>query len=89
MMWYGDSMGGWGYLFMTMSSLAFVALMIAAIVALVRYSGRTGQQTGGPHYWSTPEQLLAERFARGDIDADEYQRRLETLRANIRSRTTA
>ncbi|MEU6537714.1 SHOCT domain-containing protein [Streptomyces sp. NPDC047000] len=28
----------------------------------------------------TPEQLLAERFARGEIDEDEYRRRLAVLR---------
>lgn len=30
--------------------------------------------------WSGPELVLAERFARGDIDDTEYRRRLETLR---------
>lgn len=33
---------------------------------------------GGP----SPEQLLAERFARGDIDEEEYQRRLAALRSS-------
>lgn len=93
MMWYGD-MGGWGYVLMTISSLAFVALAITAVVALVRYSGRAGQQTGragqqtGTSYGApTPEQLLAERFARGDIEADDYRQRLEALRASGRVTT--
>ena len=30
--------------------------------------------------WSGPELVLAERFARGDVDDMEYRRRLETLR---------
>ncbi|MFB7123306.1 SHOCT domain-containing protein [Kitasatospora sp. NPDC056273] len=29
----------------------------------------------------SPEQLLAERFARGEIDAEEYRHRLDTLRS--------
>ena len=29
----------------------------------------------------TPEQILAERFARGEIDEDEFWRRMATLRA--------
>ncbi|MFI0716705.1 SHOCT domain-containing protein [Streptomyces inhibens] len=33
---------------------------------------------GGP----TPEQILAERYARGEIDEEEYQRRLATLRGS-------
>ncbi|MFI2610428.1 SHOCT domain-containing protein [Kitasatospora sp. NPDC018619] len=45
---------------------------------------------GGPQGWGQggqgsprvpPEQVLAERFARGEIDAEEYRHRLETLRA--------
>jgi hypothetical protein len=30
--------------------------------------------------WSGPERMLAERFARGEIDDTEYRSRLETLR---------
>jgi putative membrane protein len=33
----------------------------------------------------TPEQALADRFARGEIDADEYHQRLDTLRQAARS----
>jgi len=29
---------------------------------------------------SSPERLLAERYARGEIDDDEFRRRLDTLR---------
>ncbi|GAA2912343.1 hypothetical protein GCM10010517_78890 [Streptosporangium fragile] len=84
MMWYG--MGGWGYVLMTISSLAFVALLVAAIVVLVRSSGRTGQrQPSAPYTPPTPEQLLAERFARGDIDADDYRQRVEVLRTGGRA----
>ncbi|MFJ6618920.1 SHOCT domain-containing protein [Kitasatospora sp. NPDC091335] len=39
--------------------------------------GQKGQGAPGP----APEQLLAERFARGEIDAEEYRHRLETLRS--------
>ncbi|MFF4921518.1 SHOCT domain-containing protein [Kitasatospora sp. NPDC001261] len=39
--------------------------------------GQGGQ--GGPGV--SPEQLLAERFARGEIDAEEYRHRLDTLRS--------
>jgi hypothetical protein len=46
--------------------------------------GLTGPGTPPPNRsesgWSGPELVLAERFARGDIDEPEYRRRLETLR---------
>jgi putative membrane protein len=31
---------------------------------------------------TTPQEILAERFARGEIDADEYERRRTTLQQN-------
>jgi putative membrane protein len=33
----------------------------------------------------TPEEILAARFAHGDIDDGEYERRLETLHSRNRS----
>ncbi|WP_328478401.1 MULTISPECIES: SHOCT domain-containing protein [unclassified Streptomyces] len=44
--------------------------------------------TGPPHEHThspagpSPEQLLAERFVRGEINEEEYQRRLAALRAS-------
>ena len=84
MYWYGDQMSGWGYALMTVSMVVFWALVIAVVVALIRYLG--GRQPGGsrPVERPTPEQVLAERFARGEIDQDEYHQRLETLRTEDR-----
>jgi len=79
MMYWGSGMGGWGMAFMTVSNLLFWGLLIAGIVALVRYLSR-GTQPGTPAAdRATPQQLLAERFARGDIDEEEYSRRRNVL----------
>ncbi|MFD2421418.1 SHOCT domain-containing protein [Amycolatopsis pigmentata] len=81
MYWYGHGMGGWGFALMTVSQILFWALIIAGIVALVRYVGRRSQHTGSfGASRQTPEQLLAERFARGEISEEEYQRGLDLLR---------
>jgi putative membrane protein len=81
MYWYGDHMSGWGYALMTISMVLFWGLIIAGVVVLVRYLGRGQQQAGAaPPQQATPEQVLAERFARGDIDEDQYRQRLDTLR---------
>jgi putative membrane protein len=77
MMHYGD-MSGWGFALMAISAVVFWGLVIVGIVMLVRYFGRSGQPTTAA---PTPEQLLAERFARGEIDESEYDARLATLRA--------
>ncbi len=81
MNWYGTGMGGWGYLLMIVNTVLFWGLIVGGIVVLVRYLGRAGRQgAGGPAQPAIPEQILAERFARGDIDEEEYQRRLGILR---------
>lgn len=60
----------------------FWALVITAIVLLVRYlmSSRTGAEPVAG--LKAAENLLAERYARGDIDDEEYRRRLTLLREN-------
>ncbi|MFD0034379.1 SHOCT domain-containing protein [Streptomyces sp. NPDC127172] len=87
MMWYDGGWGGW--FFMAIFMVLFWALVIVGIVALVRYlaGGRHGHQGGPPppsgeSGWGSrrAEDLLAERFARGEIDEDEYKRRLALLR---------
>ena len=81
MMYYGDHMSGWGWLAMSLSSVVFWGLVITAVVLSVRYL-RNGSAGPAP---KTPEQLLAERFARGEIDETEYRERLATLHGPVRS----
>ena len=73
MYWYGSGMSGWGYALMTVSMILFWGAVIFGIVALVRYFGRSGQPP------QTPELLLAERFARGEINEEELRHRLAVL----------
>jgi len=93
MYWYGDHMTGWGYGLGIVSVVLFWGLLIVAVVAAIRYFGRShpgGSPAEPPTPTSQPpsaERLLAERFARGEIDADEYRQRLETLREGERPAT--
>lgn len=80
MMYWGDEMSGWGWAWMGAGSIVFWALLIVGIVALVRYTRATGAGGGsGQFSRPTPEQLLAERYARGEIDETEYRQRLDGL----------
>jgi putative membrane protein len=81
MMWWYAGNGAWpwwgwvGFLFM----IVFWGLLIWAAVALFRYLAAPERERAVPHRAQTAEEILAERFARGEIDADEYQHRLEAL----------
>ena len=80
MFWYGTGVNGWGYALMSIGMVLFWGLVIVGIIALVRYLARSGQHTTPPpQVRATPEQVLAERFARGEIDEQEYRQRLDTL----------
>lgn len=82
MFWYGHGMNGWGYAIMTVGMILFWGLLIVGVILLVRY-GIRGART---HHDMAPESILAERFARGEIDEDEYRGRLATLRGDQSTR---
>jgi putative membrane protein len=63
---------GWGaWLGTGIVMILFWGLVIAGIIALVRYVGGTGKTGRSIHSPARPEDELAERFARGEIDEDE------------------
>jgi putative membrane protein len=74
MMFPGWGMGGW-----MMVSYGFVVLLflVGIVVALVALSRRTGRSR--PTATPTAKELLAERYARGEIDDDKYFQRLSVL----------
>ena len=81
--WYDHNMGWWGWAGMGVGMVLFRALLIAGIVALVVYAtgGRQDRQIPPePTSTTSPEQLLAARFARREINETEYRDRLAVLR---------
>jgi putative membrane protein len=82
MMYWGDHMGGWGYFLMALNMVVFWGVVIGGIVLLVRYLGGERTRPASPAGGSDPQRLLAERYARGEIDDEEYQRRLDALRGS-------
>jgi putative membrane protein len=59
-------------------TLAFWVAVIWVVVGLLRY--RTGPTPPAGARPARPEEILAQRYARGEIDDDEYHRPLDTLR---------
>lgn len=80
MFWYGNAMSGWWYVLMMVGMVAFWIVIAVAVIALVRGLAHT-PELPSPHV-DTPEQVLAHRLARGEIDDDEYQRKLHLLQGD-------
>jgi Zn-dependent protease with chaperone function/uncharacterized membrane protein len=88
MMMMDNGHWGWGsWILTTSATVVFWALMITAVVLVARYLLSLSQRPPGTRSTavSSAEQLLAERYARGEIDDDEYKRRLTLLRQNLAS----
>ncbi|GAA3347327.1 hypothetical protein GCM10020358_61690 [Amorphoplanes nipponensis] len=79
MMYYGTGMNGWGMALMTLSGLLFWGLIIAGIVVVIRHTGAVAPRGGPVAHGPNPQQVLADRFARGDIDEEQYVRSLKIL----------
>lgn len=77
--WGYGGMNGWGYAFMGLSTLVFWGLLITVIVMVARYTGRS-MRTGPASPPPSAEEVLAQRYARGEIHDEEYHSRLRTLR---------
>jgi putative membrane protein len=79
---YGDHPSGWWFALGIISMVLFWGVLVLAIAAAVRYLDRGRHERSSPRPPAPPtaEQVLADRFARGEIDADEYHQRLDTLR---------
>jgi len=69
---FGGWVPGFGWVFM----LLFWVLVVVGILAIVKWlmTGPGGQQTT-----KTPLQILEERYARGEIDRDEFEQKKRDL----------
>jgi putative membrane protein len=68
-------MPGWGQVIMLVGTGLFWLAILAVVVAAVRLPRRDPRP--GPR--QDPRELVAERFARGEIDEAEYRRRIDVL----------
>ncbi len=74
---YGHMMGG-GWILGPVMMILFVAVIVAVVVLVVRWLGGAG---GGPGAKPKAAQdILEERFARGEIDKEEFEARRQALR---------
>ena len=80
--YYGHRMmgGSWhGWIFGPFMMLVFLALAVAVIVLVVRWLGGSGAATPPAPSRKTALDILKERFARGEIDQEEFEQRKRVL----------
>lgn len=75
--------GGWyGWFMGPIMMLVFIALAAVIVILLVRWLGGSGHgpaiQSHGPP-GKSPLDILKERFAKGEIDKDEFEERRRVL----------
>ena len=77
--WYGDGIGWAAWLMMAIVMVAFWGLVVVAGIAIFRGTSRDSgrDDRAAP---TDPRRLLDERFARGEIEADDYRARQAVLR---------
>jgi putative membrane protein len=79
---YGDHphMGAWGWggmIFGPIMMIVFIALIVGAVVLVLRWMGLGGSPAARGE--KNARDVLDERFARGEIDKDEYEERRQVL----------
>ncbi|WP_460797411.1 SHOCT domain-containing protein [Nocardioides pacificus] len=74
--WYHDGIGWGGWLMMMLAMVAFWGLVVAAIITMFH------TDTPAPH--RSPQDLLDERLARGELTAEEYRALREALQETPR-----
>ena len=79
MMYWYNGPSGWGYALMVVSMVLFWGLVIGGVVWLARWAGSDRRGPEPPSRARDPRQVLAERFARGEIDETDYRERLKVL----------
>lgn len=79
--WMWHSSSGWGHMiFGGLMMILFWGAVIVSIIFLVRWlSGHLGSSHSPAPTQQTPLDILKERFARGEIDKDEYEERRKLL----------
>lgn len=80
--YYGPHMMWGGWFFGPIMMIVFIAVAAIVVVLIVRWLGGSSHGVAQPPFappGKTPVDILKERFARGEIDKEEFAERLRIL----------
>jgi len=82
-MWYwsGGDVHWWGWFIGFVLTVGFWAVVIYFVISFMRSFASKDHGHAAPGH-EDPEHILARRFANGEIDEDEFHRRLDILRSH-------
>jgi putative membrane protein len=83
---YGGGMGpgmmGWGYggWFMGIINIIFWVVVIIGVFYLIKYLSSSSKQSGQPTGTDSALDILRERYARGEINREEFEEKKKVLK---------
>ncbi|MDE2399050.1 MAG: SHOCT domain-containing protein [Burkholderiales bacterium] len=79
MMWNFGGVGAWCMGLGLVAMILFWALIVLAVAALVRWLSRGALSGRDATRGRTPLQIVQERYARGELDREEYEQKVKDL----------
>lgn len=81
-MWMHGPGDGWGWTPMAGMGLIWILLLVVLVFVVWRLAGANGRGPGEPPAAKeSPLEILERRYARGEIDREEFEQRRRDLRA--------
>jgi putative membrane protein len=81
---YGNGMNGGGYVLMIAGLVVLVGLVATGVLLIVRSGPAVRRPVSDLERGHEAERILEQRFARGEIEQDEFLSRMDVLRRAVK-----
>jgi putative membrane protein len=81
---YGSGMSGWDHVLMIAVALLVAGLVATGTLVLIRRGAAARRPATDATRQGEAQRILEQRFARGEVDPDEFRTRMDVLRSNVK-----